>query len=303
MAKSSGVWNILALRGDPPQGKRAWKINDVSGGECHRAIDLVKLIRKLHGDYFGIGVAGHPEGHPSSPKTLDGQVLEMQHLKEKIDAGGQFIITQFFYDTNVFIDYVKRCRDAGIHCPIIPGIMPIQSYSSLVKMTQFCGISVPSSVINRLQDVRLDDEAVKLIGVEIASEMCRTILASSDSNVDGFHFYTLNLERSTTRILINLGTVDMNILSQAAHVEVKQHIDNTIKEEGDEGEDGKTNHEGECIEVTANGGATTTTSRRERSESISDRARSNGRRVLPWKPSAMENRSKEDVRPINWSNR
>lgn len=112
MAKSSGVRNILALRGDPP-GKRAWKINDVSGGECHRAVDLLKLIRKQHGDYFGIGVAGHPEGHPSSPR----QALELKHLKEKIDAGGQFIITQFFYNTNVFIDYV---------CPILPGIMPIQ---------------------------------------------------------------------------------------------------------------------------------------------------------------------------------
>ena len=183
MAKSSGVRNILALRGDPPAGKRGWKVDDVSGGECNRAIDLVKLIRKLHGEYFGIGVAGHPEGHPSSPKGEDGQILEMQHLKEKLDAGGQFIITQFFYDVNVFLNYVKRCREAGIHCPIIPGIMPIQSYSSLLKMTQFCGISVPSSVINRLKDVRLDDEGVMQIGCEIATEMCRTILTSMSKHL------------------------------------------------------------------------------------------------------------------------
>ena len=159
MAKSSGVRNILALRGDPPQAKRAWMEGDVSGGECDRAIDLVTLIRKLHGNYFGIGVAGHPEGHPSSAKGEEGQILEMQHMKEKLDAGAEFIITQFFYDVNVFLAYVRRCRKAGIHCPIIPGIMPIQSYLSLIKMTQFCNISVPASVLERIQRVRYDDDA------------------------------------------------------------------------------------------------------------------------------------------------
>lgn len=310
MAKSSGVRNILALRGDPPAGKRGWKVDDVSGGECNRAIDLVKLIRKLHGEYFGIGVAGHPEGHPSSPKGEEGQILEMQHLKEKLDAGGQFIITQFFYDVNVFLNYVKRCREAGIHCPIIPGIMPIQSYSSLLKMTQFCGISVPSSVINRLKDVRLDDEAVKQIGCEIATEMCRTILTSMTKQqykskdldddgwcVDGFHFYTLNLERSTTRILTNLGAVD--ILSQAG-----SSVSSREKQHNTGNKMNEATHEGEYVEVKTNNvsNGIANPPRRERSESISERARCT-RRVLPWKPSAMENRSEEAVRPINWSNR
>lgn len=285
MAKSSGVHNILALRGDPPQGKRAWKEGDVSGGECDRAIDLVKLIRRLHGNYFGIGVAGHPEGHPSSQKGDNGKALEMQHLKEKLDAGADFVISQFFYDVNVFLDYVKRCRKVGIDCPIIPGIMPVQSYSSLVKMTQFCGISVPSAVMDRLSNIRLDDEAVKQVGCKIVAEMCEQILSAGlEVGVDGFHFYTLNLERSTTRILTSLGAVD--IMSRSGTTpfvhETKSSNEDLI---------------GEIICTGPNGSQT-----RERQGSISEQARST-RRVLPWKPSAMENRSKEDVRPINWSNR
>ena len=282
MAKSSGVRNILALRGDPPPPKRAWKEGDVSGGECDRAIDLVKLIRSLHGDYFGIGVAGHPEGHPSSPKCDDSTTsLEMQHLKDKLDAGADFIITQFFYDVDIFLEYVRRCRKIGITCPIIPGIMPIQSYSSLLKMTSFCNISVPNSVVERLERVRHDDEAVKEIGCEIAAEMCRRILSETsssaledDCSIHGFHFYTLNLERSTTRILASLGALDVD--------SPKNNCDATIASETNEQDQ--------------------TADKRERKESISEKARST-KRVLPWKPSAMENRSKEDVRPINWSNR
>lgn len=303
MAKSSGLRNILALRGDPPQGKRAWTEGDVSGGECDRAIDLVKLIRKLHGDYFGIGVAGHPEGHPSSAKGEDGKVLEMQHMKEKLDAGADFIITQFFYDVNVFLDYVRRCRMSGINCPIIPGIMPIQSYLSLVKMTQFCGISVPASVLERLQRVCHDDEAVKKIGCEIATEMCSTILTSSlmgqdlsaDLYVDGFHFYTLNLERSTTRILTNLGAVDVLRHAGSTVLSHDKKIDHVKCDFADDG--------GSVVAIATNyqdpNGASPG---KERRLSISEQARST-RRALPWKPSAMDNRSKEAVRPINWSNR
>jgi methylenetetrahydrofolate reductase (NADPH) len=286
MAKSSGVRNILALRGDPPHPKRAWKEGDVSGGECDRAIDLVKLIRKLHGDYFGIGVAGHPEGHPSSEKSDEGKIVEMQHLKEKLAAGADFIITQFFYDVDIFLEYVNRCKSAGINCPIIPGIMPIQSYSSLLKMTQFCAISVPSSVLERLERVRHDDEAVKKIGCEIAAEMCNRILSdtsSSSSNVHGFHFYTLNLERSTTRILASLGALDIDSTSAAAAAANENDTEATTASDTNDDED----------QIVA---------RRERQESISEKARAT-RRVLPWKPSTMENRRKEDVRPINWSNR
>eukprot|EP00804_Cyclotella_cryptica_P007605 CCRYP_010659-RB/>CCRYP_010659-RB protein AED:0.34 eAED:0.34 QI:1188/1/1/1/1/1/7/50/687 len=291
MAKSAGVQNILALRGDPPRGKRSWAEGDVSGGECDRAIDLVKLVRTLHGNYFSVGVAGHPEGHPSSRKGEEGRAAEMRHLKEKMDAGADFIITQFFYDVHVFLDYVKRCRRAGIDAPIIPGIMPIQSFSSLMKMTQFCGISVPNYVSERLYPIQHDDEAVKEIGCDICSIMCRTILKANnddpniDTLVDGFHFYTLNLERGTTRILIDLDATDFITSRSASPSVLLEHADSESKQQSDESSHNNVNG-----------------NRKERAGSISELARSN-RRLLPWKPSTMENRSKEAVRPINWSNR
>jgi methylenetetrahydrofolate reductase (NADPH) len=203
-AKASGIHNILALRGDPPRGKRSWEVGDVSGGYCARAVDLVRLIRQTHGDYFGIAVAGHPEGHSSSTSPQ----VELEHLKEKIEAGADFIVTQFFYDTNVFTDYVKRCRETGIDCPIVPGIMPIQSYSMFSRMTKYCNTSVPEELWAQLNPVKDDDDAIKDIGCKIAADMCQRIL-QDDNDVDGVHFYTLNLERSATRILMEMGVVDL----------------------------------------------------------------------------------------------
>jgi methylenetetrahydrofolate reductase (NADPH) len=257
--RSCGIHNLLVLRGDPPRGKRSWNPGDVSGGTCDRAVDLVRLIRELHGDYFGIAVAGHPEGHPSSMSPQE----EMQHLKEKMDAGADFIITQFFYDTNVFLQYVKTCRDYGINCPILPGIMPIQSYSSFVRMTQYCGISVPKSVMDRLEPVKDDDEAVKEIGCDIAKSMCEIMLTTppQDGGVDGVHFYTLNLERSVTRILVTMGAIDF-VGPAGTHEEAAQ--DRSISN----------------LEAVSSAG-----------------------RHLPWRQSTMEKRSKEEVRPINWANR
>ena len=255
LAKESGTRNILALRGDPPVGKRSWEVGQVSGGECDRAIDLVKLIRQEFRQEFCIAVAGHPEGHPSSPT----RELELQHLKEKVDAGADFILTQFFYDTDVFLQFVRKCREIGISCPIIPGIMPIQSYNVFEKMTRYCNIKVPQAVWDRLDPVKDDDEAVKEIGCEIAAEMCRRIKSEGDG-VDGVHFYTLNLERSVTQILVRIGAVD-----QVSPVT------------GDE------------TELSASGPCET--------------VRTNASRQFPWRPSALEKRSSEAVRPINWANR
>jgi methylenetetrahydrofolate reductase (NADPH) len=270
-AKSSGIQNILALRGDPPKGKRSWEVDDVSGGDCSRAIDLVRLIRKLHGDYFGIAVAGHPEGHPSSTSLEE----EMAHLKEKIDVGVDFIITQFFYDTNVFLQFVKNCRAAGISCPILPGIMPIQSFISFTRMTKYCNIAVPNEIFERLEAVKEDDEAVKDIGCEIAAEMCRRILAESDE-VDGVHFYTLNLERSVTTILKKMGGINFIEPSQS---------DSNLADDAVKKVDGES-------------------AWRSTSPSEAAAVRANNGRALPWRPSAMEERNKrEHVRPINWSNR
>lgn len=264
-AKTCGVHNILALRGDPPRGKRSWGQNEVSGGYCDRAVDLVKLIRELHGDYFGIAVAGHPEGHPSSTSLEE----ELRHLKEKLDAGADFIISQFFYSVPAFVEYVKQCRAYGITCPIMPGIMPIQSFSTFIRMTEYCSVEVPPSILNRLEVVKDDDEAVKAIGCEIAAEMCTEILAEKELDVDGVHFYTLNLERSVTTILMRMGAVD------SIHPE-------DIKSESNQA------HALPAEEAIS---------------STADTLRTNVGRSLPWRPSALERRAKEEVRPINWANR
>ena len=114
-ARNAGIENILALRGDPPKGAVSWE-STPSG--CANAVDLVKLIRKEHGDYFGIAVAGFPEGHPQSKEHSDGDLI---YLKEKIDAGADFILTQFFYDPSIFLGFVEKCKENGIKCPILPG--------------------------------------------------------------------------------------------------------------------------------------------------------------------------------------
>ena len=190
-AKSAGIHNILALRGDdggatPKGGKE---------GMTH-AVDLVRFIRKNYGDYFGIAVAGHPEGHERTELSLN---EEMTHLKEKIDAGADLIITQFFYDPQVFINFVQRCRHEGINCPILPGVMPIQSFSSFQRMTEYCGTKVPPEVFERLSPIKDNDEAVKEVGCQIAIDLCQKLLNTGVCH--GVHFYTLNLERSTTIIL------------------------------------------------------------------------------------------------------
>lgn len=255
----SGIKNILALRGDPPRGKRSWAPGDTSDGYCHRAIDLVKLIRELHGDYFGIAVAGHPEGHPSSYSLDD----EMVHLKEKIDAGADFIITQFFYDTAAFLTFVERCRQIGITCPILPGIMPIQSFSAFTKMTTYCGVCVPRYIMNKLEPVKDDDERVKQIGCEIAADMCRQILTEGNG-IDGIHFYTLNLERSVTMILMNMGAIDV------------------VKPLSPNGGQGLAIQEGTSPTASVT--------------SMLDTVRPNNERQFPWRPSALARRLKEDVR-------
>ncbi len=196
-AKEVGIQNILALRGDPPRGAIAW---ESTPGGCDHAIDLIKLIRKEHGDYFGIAVAGFPEGHPQS--RGEDASDEMLFLKEKIDAGADFILTQFFYDTEVFLTFQKNCKAMGIHCPIVPGMMPIQSYSSFQKMTSFCRTRVPDEVWRDLAPIRDDDERVKQYGVQLCTEMCHAL---SKGGVHGFHFYTLNLEKSVMSVLKELG--------------------------------------------------------------------------------------------------
>lgn len=196
-AKKLGIRNILALRGDPPRGAESWE--QCENGFAH-ALDLVKFIRQEHGDYFGIAVAGYPEGHITA-ESIDSDIA---HLKAKCDAGADFIVTQLFYDVDIYLQWVKKCRDAGIQLPIVPGIMPIQNYSGFKRMTGFCKTAVPKEIEDAIEPIKHDDAKVKSYGIELGIQMCRKLLAAGSP---GLHFYTLNLERSVNNILEGLGFV------------------------------------------------------------------------------------------------
>jgi len=125
-AKKFGIRNILALRGDPPQGQKEW-VRTENGFDY--ATNLVKFIREQYGDYFCIVVAGYPEVHIEATNRED----DIRHLKEKVDAGADLVITQLFYDNTIYLKWLEDCRAAGINCPILPGIMPIQGYEKFHK--------------------------------------------------------------------------------------------------------------------------------------------------------------------------
>eukprot|EP00941_MAST-03F_sp_MAST-3F-sp1_P004166 g4166.t1 len=196
-AKDGGIQNILALRGDAAGGTAEWK--PVENGFTY-AIDLVKFIKTEFDDYFGIAVAGFPEGHIESSSAE----TDIQHLKEKIDAGADFVITQLFYDVDLCINFIKKCRSAGITCPIIPGIMPIQTYSSLRRTAKYCKVSVPDSITKALEPFQANDADVKKFGIELGVKMIKALMKESIL-VPGFHFYTLNLEKSVIQILNDSG--------------------------------------------------------------------------------------------------
>ncbi|KAJ1993583.1 methylenetetrahydrofolate reductase (NAD(P)H) met13 [Dimargaris cristalligena] len=193
-AKEAGIQNILALRGDPPRGAAEWTACE--NGFSY-AVDLVRYIRRNYGDYFCVSVAGYPEGH------LDAESLEqdMVHLKAKVDAGADYIVTQLFYDVDLFLGWTKKCRAAGINVPILAGIMPIQSYNGFDRMTMLCKTAVPDIVRTQLEPIKDDDQAVKQYGVQLAIAMCSKLREAGHL---GFHFYTLNLEKTTRLILEGL---------------------------------------------------------------------------------------------------
>ncbi|KAF8987030.1 hypothetical protein BGZ52_006564 [Haplosporangium bisporale] len=199
-AKRAGIQNILALRGDPPRGQEYW--TQVDDTFVH-AIDLVRYIRQQYGDYFCIGVAGYPEGHMDSTET-DSSV-EIQYLKEKIDAGADFVLTQLFYDVDGFLAWEKQCRSQGILCPIIPGIMPIQSFNGFRRITKLAKIRVPTTVAESLEPIKNDDQKVKDYGVTLAADTIQRLL---DAGITGFHICTLNLEKSVRLILERVGFVN-----------------------------------------------------------------------------------------------
>lgn len=193
----AGVSNILALRGDPPKKSAA-----TVAGDFPYAADLVGFIRRFserHGHDFGIGVAGFPEGHPSTPNRM----RELDHLKAKVDAGADYICTQLFFDNGDFYDFRDRCDFVGIKVPILAGIMPITSLGSLDRMAELAaGARFPAKLLRALGRANGDDDAVRRIGVLYATTQCADLL---NHGVKGIHFYTLNQSSATMEVFNYLG--------------------------------------------------------------------------------------------------
>jgi methylenetetrahydrofolate reductase (NADPH) len=220
-ARKAGVRNILALRGDPPRGQEYWVAAD---SRFQHAADLVRFIREEHGDYFCIGVAGYPEGHPDdallanslggeehseggpegSKDIADPVERDIRNLLQKQAAGAEFVITQLFYNAEAFLNWERRAYAAGLKIPIVPGIMPIINYQSFRRMTTLCKVRVPDNIFNDLQQIKGDDAQVRTYGVEVAKSIIRRIWLDKQSRVKGFHLCTLNLEKSVSRIIAEL---------------------------------------------------------------------------------------------------
>jgi methylenetetrahydrofolate reductase (NADPH) len=204
----AGVSNILALRGDPPKN---WPDYDWSDADFHHASDLVAFIREFnesgaHPDPrgFGIGVAGFPEGHPATPN----RVLELDHMKSKVDAGADYICTQLFFDNHDFLDYRDRCRLAGIDVPILAGIMPVLTLGGMNRMAELAaGARFPAKLLRALERAKGDPDAVERVGIHYAAQQCAELL---DQGVDGIHFYTLNKSKATREIYATLGLASSN---------------------------------------------------------------------------------------------
>lgn len=209
-AKVLGIRNILALRGDAPRSDEYRDEDKLPEQDSNRdftwAIDLVRYIRKQYGDYFCVGVAAYPEGHSDeSHPEHQNPLYDIPYLVEKIEAGADFIMTQLFYDVERYDRFETMLRDhesgAFKTIPIIPGLMPIQSYSILRRTAKLSHANLPADLLARLDAVKADDELVKKVGVKILGEMVEHIKARPDVARRGFHFYTLNLEKAVSHIL------------------------------------------------------------------------------------------------------
>ncbi|KAH9846259.1 methylenetetrahydrofolate reduct [Lenzites betulinus] len=198
-AKQHGCRNVLALRGDPPVGKE-WEA--VEGGFRY-GVDLVRHIRAEYGDYFDIAVAGYPQTQRFPPEE---RAREMEYLKSKVDAGANFIFTQMFYDVDMFVEWVQAARAAGINIPIVPGIMPVQTWNGFQKATSLAKITVPQAFLDELEPYKNNDEKVREVGTKLVADLCRRILAA-DIGIKGLHFYTMNLEKGCRLLLEELNLV------------------------------------------------------------------------------------------------
>jgi methylenetetrahydrofolate reductase (NADPH) len=180
-----GFRNIMALRGDPPQGHATF---EPSPDGLKHGSDLVALIRQKYAD-ISIGVGGYPEKHPEAPSFVD----DLYNLKFKVDQGTTFITTQLFFENNLYFEFVKKCRAMGITVPIIPGIMPVLSLQQIKRFVTLCGASLPERLVHQLELAGDNPQTVEAVGIEWALNQIRDLIGQG---APGFHLYVLNRSRA-----------------------------------------------------------------------------------------------------------
>ena len=188
--KRMNICNVLALRGDPPQGQSEWRPAPDGFEYCYQLIQLIKS----YGGFFSIGVAGFPEGHINCPD----KETDSKYLKIKIDAGAEFVITQLFFDNRDYFEYLDRTKKAGVNVRIIPGILPITDYKTLIKFCDTCGATIPDKVHEIFRPLSEDKEATYKAGVEFAIKQCKELIGGG---APGLHFFSLNKINPTKEIL------------------------------------------------------------------------------------------------------
>lgn len=192
-AISQGVDNVVALRGDPPRGETAFK--PIAGGFSY-ANELVAFIKQEFAA-MGIAVAGYPETHQEAPSPQ----ADLENLKRKVDAGGDAVITQLFYNNEDFFRFRERCDEIGITAPIVPGLLPVTNLAQIQRIASLCGAKLPPRFTAALEK-HVDDAAGQFeAGVEFAIEQCRELI---DAGAPGVHFYVLNKSEATRRVLTEL---------------------------------------------------------------------------------------------------
>jgi methylenetetrahydrofolate reductase (NADPH) len=189
-AAAEHIENVVALRGDPPQGDTTFR--PVEGGLRH-ANELVALVRREF-PQFGIAVAGYPETHREAPSPE----VDLENLKRKVDTGADVVITQLFYDNADFFRFRDRCERIGIHVPIVPGLLPVTNFTQIQRITSMCGARLPEDFVRRLQAAGDDAEAQFDIGVRFATRQAQALV---DAGVPGIHFYVLNRSEAAAEVL------------------------------------------------------------------------------------------------------
>ncbi len=186
--RDNGIKRIVALRGDRPSGMGSGAM-----GELNYANELVEFIRAESGDHFTIEVAAYPEFHPQAKNAK----ADLAFFKQKVEAGADSAITQYFYNPDGYFRFIDDCQKQGIHIPIVPGIMPITNYAQLMRFSDTCGAEIPRWLRWRLQEWEDDPLSLQQFGIEVISRMCQLLL---DNGVAGLHFYSLNRAEPTLSI-------------------------------------------------------------------------------------------------------